>query len=239
VFVNLLVNAAHALDPAKASENVVAIATRADADTVTISISDTGSGISPADLERVFVPFFTTKPAGLGTGLGLPISRDIVESLGGTLTLASAPGAGTTATIVLRRQADAPADRPSEGKKRRRLLLVDDDDAVLGSTAELLATTYDVTTATSTGRAKELLEASTYDAVVCDVTMGGTSGPELAAWSKARGIDAPFVLMSGQGPTSARDAKRVHAVFLEKPFLEGVLVDAVERAMRGGKIDKP
>ena len=237
VFVNLLVNAAHALDPAKASENVVAITTRVEADTVTISIRDTGSGISSADLERVFVPFFTTKPAGLGTGLGLPISRDIVEAFGGTLTLASVPGAGTTATIVLRRQAHAPSVRPSEGKTRRRLLVVDDDDAVLGSTAELLSTTYDVTTATSTRRAKELLEASTFDAVVCDVTMGGTSGPELAAWSKARGIDAPFVLMSGQGPASARDAKRVHAVFLEKPFLEGVLVDAVERALRAGKAE--
>jgi two-component system, NtrC family, sensor kinase len=76
---------------------------RADGDGVALVVRDSGSGIAPEDLSRVFDPLFTTKPPGKGTGLGLPILREIVEAHGGTARLESRPGEGTTAVVRLPR----------------------------------------------------------------------------------------------------------------------------------------
>jgi signal transduction histidine kinase len=94
--VNLLVNARQAVD-AGAEAPGVSLATRHGGDHISILVSDMGSGIAGADLPRVFDPFFTTKRGG--TGLGLPIAKNIVEGLGGTIAVASAPGRGTEIRI--------------------------------------------------------------------------------------------------------------------------------------------
>jgi signal transduction histidine kinase len=77
------------------------LAARSDADGVALVVTDSGPGIPPEDLSRVFDPLFTTKPPGKGTGLGLPILREVVEAHGGTVRLESRPGEGTTATVRL------------------------------------------------------------------------------------------------------------------------------------------
>ena len=82
------------------------LAARADGDGVALVVEDTGVGIVPEDLGRVFDPLFTTKPPGKGTGLGLPILREIVEGHGGTVRLESRPGQGTTAVVRLPRAAE-------------------------------------------------------------------------------------------------------------------------------------
>jgi signal transduction histidine kinase len=107
--VNLLVNARQAVEACQpaltgaagpaADEAAVTLATRRMADTVAILVSDTGAGIEPANLSHVFDPYFTTKRGG--TGLGLPIAKNIVEGLGGTLTVTSAPHRGTQMRIDL------------------------------------------------------------------------------------------------------------------------------------------
>jgi len=98
VFMNLLVNAAQAIE----TQGEIVIATSAlDADTVLIRISDTGAGISPENIQRIFDPFFTTKPVGKGTGLGLAIAYGIVQKHRGRIEVDSAPGRGTTFTIML------------------------------------------------------------------------------------------------------------------------------------------
>jgi two-component system NtrC family sensor kinase len=79
------------------------LAARPDGDGVAFEVADSGLGIRPEDLERVFEPLFTTKPAGKGTGLGLPILREIVEAHAGTVRLESRPGEGTTAVVRLPR----------------------------------------------------------------------------------------------------------------------------------------
>ena len=79
---------------------------RPDGDAVALVVTDTGAGIPPEDLSRVFDPLFTTKPPGKGTGLGLPILREIVEAHGGTVGLESRPGEGTTAVVRLPRAAE-------------------------------------------------------------------------------------------------------------------------------------
>ncbi len=97
VWTNLLVNAAQAIT----GEGEVRISSRVEGEMVVISIGDTGSGIDPDNLNRIFEPFFTTKPVGEGTGLGLSISYGIIEKHGGSITVESAAGVGTTFSVAI------------------------------------------------------------------------------------------------------------------------------------------
>ena len=98
VFMNLLVNAAQAIE----DRGTISIATAmVDADTVSVSIADTGKGMSPEVLAHIFEPFYTTKPVGKGTGLGLSLAWEIVERHRGRIEAASEPGKGTRFTITL------------------------------------------------------------------------------------------------------------------------------------------
>jgi signal transduction histidine kinase len=102
VFVNLLINAAQAIETGDPARHEIKIVTRTDdRGWAQVAITDSGVGIPAENLARVFVPFFTTKPSGVGSGLGLPICQRIVEELGGRIELDSHPGAGTTVTVSL------------------------------------------------------------------------------------------------------------------------------------------
>ena len=94
---NLVTNAVDAMPDG----GRLSLAARADGEGVELAVTDSGAGIPPEDLPRVFDPLYTTKPPGKGTGLGLPILREIVEAHGGTVRLESRPGEGTTATVRL------------------------------------------------------------------------------------------------------------------------------------------
>ncbi|MBF0567151.1 MAG: PAS domain-containing sensor histidine kinase, partial [Nitrospirae bacterium] len=101
VFINLLINASDAMN----GKGKITITTRkvfdADDELVEIEFADTGPGIAEDDLEKIFEPFFTTKPEGKGTGLGLAVSKGIVQKLGGTITVKSKIGEGTSFVIRL------------------------------------------------------------------------------------------------------------------------------------------
>src|SRR5690554_2467570 len=101
VVLNLIVNAAHAMSAETRPNNVVSVRTYAADEHALIEVRDNGSGITPEALARVFEPFYTTKEPDQGTGLGLFVSRDIVERFGGSLQLESEPGRGTCAIIRL------------------------------------------------------------------------------------------------------------------------------------------
>lgn len=105
VFMNLLINACQAIP----TQGTVTVESHVEGDSVVITIRDDGTGIEPELLPRVFEPYFSTKSAAEGTGLGLPITKRIVEGHGGTLSVVSAPNVGTTFTVVL----------PLEGKGLR------------------------------------------------------------------------------------------------------------------------
>ncbi|EGB16229.1 integral membrane sensor signal transduction histidine kinase [Pseudodesulfovibrio mercurii] len=109
VFLNLVNNAIDAMDPGGGNLD---ISTRQEGDTVLTLVSDTGSGIPEANLSRIFDPFFTTKPVGKGTGLGLSIIYGIVNKMGGTISVDSAVGRGTTFTISM--PAGSPDDADDE-----------------------------------------------------------------------------------------------------------------------------
>lgn len=119
VFVNLLLNAAQAIDERDERPHRISLIGRKDGDRVVVEVSDTGPGI-PQDIQtRIFDPFFTTKPVGVGTGLGLSICHSIVTALGGEITAESPPGQGATFRVVLpaeRRPLPSPGnDTPARG----------------------------------------------------------------------------------------------------------------------------
>jgi signal transduction histidine kinase len=110
VFLNLLINAAQALEDSPASRNRVAVRAASAGDDVVVEIFDNGGGIPREHLARIFDPFFTTKPVGVGTGLGLSISYGIVKAMGGDITVDSTVGEGTTVRVRL------PAGRTLKGR---------------------------------------------------------------------------------------------------------------------------
>ena len=97
VFLNLLLNAAQSMEMV----GTIRLVTEHDGDRVRIHVIDDGKGMGPETLERIFTPFFTTKPVGEGTGLGLSISHQIIEKHGGTIDVESTLGEGTTFHISL------------------------------------------------------------------------------------------------------------------------------------------
>jgi signal transduction histidine kinase len=108
VFINLLINAAQALAEWNGPRKEIRIAARRQDDVAVVEVQDTGPGIPPEHLPRLFQPFFTTKGKTTGTGLGLSISRDIVRRFGGDIRVRSTPGAGTVFTVSLPTRPSAP-----------------------------------------------------------------------------------------------------------------------------------
>lgn len=101
VVLNLLINAAQAIPPGQVAENRIALSLARSAENAVIAVSDTGVGIPEENVPKLFTPFFTTKPPGQGTGLGLPICHKIVKALHGNITIETHRGVGTTVTVTL------------------------------------------------------------------------------------------------------------------------------------------
>ena len=108
IVINLLSNALDAVDQG----GLVALTARSQDDQVVITVRDTGTGIAPEDLRRIFEPFYTTKGRGKGTGLGLAICRELAKALGGTIAVESTPGQGSAFTVCLPRNAQAEPAPP-------------------------------------------------------------------------------------------------------------------------------
>jgi two-component system, NtrC family, sensor kinase len=109
VFINLLVNAAQAMEPLPPPRRTLIVRGGAQGGEAVVEVADTGPGIPRENLERIFEPFFTTKAPGRGTGLGLSIARDLVRKQGGSLSVASEPDAGTRFTVRLPLASAQPA----------------------------------------------------------------------------------------------------------------------------------
>jgi PAS domain S-box-containing protein len=233
VFLNLLVNAAHALQVGGAADNVIRVraATEPANAQVIIEVSDTGPGVPPEILDRIFDPFFTTKPVGLGTGLGLWICQGIVTSLGGHISVQSKVGGGATFRVTLPAAA-SPAQaevapvrhEPAPRKQRRLRLLVVDDEIAIGRTLAIaLADEFEVTTATSGREALAMLvEGAPVDVILCDLMMPDVSGMDVYERIAAQrpALAARFVFVTGGAFTERARAfvARVDAPVIEKPF---------------------
>jgi CheY-like chemotaxis protein/anti-sigma regulatory factor (Ser/Thr protein kinase) len=239
VFLNLLVNAAHAVPEGRADANSIRVRAYSEGKGVVVEISDTGVGIPPNVMGRIFDPFFTTKPIGQGTGLGLAISHEIVRSLGGSITVESTLGAGTTFRVTLpavertgsSAESAATARRPAT---RARVLLIDDEAAVGRAICALLAPEIEVTHVTRGADALAHLDAGDrYDVVLCDLMMPEMSGIELFVELRAKhpALARKVVFLTGGAFTEqAREfLSRTEHPPIEKPFTEGQLRAAIDR----------
>jgi two-component system, cell cycle sensor histidine kinase and response regulator CckA len=191
------------------------------------SVSDTGTGIPPEVLPRIFDPFYTTKAKGKGTGLGLAIVHSVTSQAGGFVEVDTAPGRGTTFHLYLPEvtgsvAAVAAGDlRPLQGGQGR-ILLVDDMDLVLDFTQKFLrATGYEVLTATSGLDALEILERETpVDLLLTDHSMPGMNGRQLIEEVAGRWPHLKVILATGYvEPVERELLERDHGVrILQKPF---------------------
>ena len=227
VFVNLLMNAAHAIPPGAVEANEIRVTTRAVGEDVVVEVSDTGVGIAAANLDLIFDPFFTTKPVGLGTGLGLSICHSIVTAFGGEIAVESEEGKGSTFRVSLpstRNTAEPSPTRVSvmHVPNAARLLIVDADPAVARAVRRALPG-HKVTTATDglrgpgplpracvRSRALRHAHAGPAPRRAARRAAGREPGPRAAARPHVRGRAGPGRRgrRGGAGRPAAREAAR-------------------------------
>src|SRR4051812_17720982 len=189
VFLNLLLNAAHAIAEGETERNEIRVSTRTDGrGFAVVEIRDTGVGIPPEIRDRIFDPFFTTKPAGEGTGLGLWICSGILSGLGGEISVDSEKGKGSVFRVSLPPVAMEPpatiAARPpvDVSAPGGRLLIVDDEPMILGALRRSFSSDYQVTCVGDGRRALERIRAGErYDVILCDLMMPEITGMDLYA----------------------------------------------------------
>jgi PAS domain S-box-containing protein len=208
-----------------------------------LEVTDSGKGISPDHLPRIFEPFYTTKEVGRGTGLGLATVEGIVAQSGGHIQVESTVGHGTTIRILLPLTAE-PMFKPSPGDplrrrpaSRGRILVVEDEDPVRAIvTRTLQAEGYEVLGAREGREALEQLEeiGGAVNLVLTDLVMPGMSGRQLAGELSRKYRDIPIVWMSGH--TQEAELQKGEIVndepFLHKPVPPNVLLDTVAGIMR-------
>ena len=209
---------------------------------VDLTIADTGHGIAAADLERIFEPFYSSKPAGVGTGLGLANVKHLVEGLGGSLEVHSELQAGTTFTVSLPLVDAAPHEEvpvsTTEATAQRgdAVLLVDDSATVRRIAKSMLERVgYDVTVAESGSEAiARLTEAETVDLVITDVVMPSGSGSVVIEWLTRERPDIPVLVISGytEDEQLRRGMRTGELPFLRKPFSADDLVLATRKVLQ-------
>jgi PAS domain S-box-containing protein len=242
---NLGINALDAMP----SGGTLRFRSRALADgSIRLEVSDTGQGMTPEVLARAMEPFYTTKPVGKGTGLGLARVYGTVKAHGGTLELQSEPGRGTTVRILFPADPAAPpavtAEPSAEGGQRPlHVLLVDDDDLIQGSTHALLDILGHDTVAVYSGEeALARLEAGYQpDIVLLDMNMPGLGGAGTLPRLRLLRPGLPVLLATGRADQSALDLVRGYpkVKLLSKPFGMKELRHQLETFGRGREPARP
>ncbi len=267
VIINLCVNARDALQATPAGGGHLTVVTSNVAlaapqqagpetippgDYVLIEVIDTGTGMSADVQERVFEPFFSTKGAGAGTGLGLSTVYGIVRQTGGYIVVDSAPGEGTRVAIYLPQHSAAAAEEPAPVTDRRpadltgtgTLLLVEDEDAVRTFAATALRKKgYTVLAAGSGEEGLTLLAEQTapVDLLITDVVMPTMDGPTLLQRARERQPGMRAIFISGYTADQiAADTNAIGgAMFLAKPFSLKELASAVKDMLAAPEPDTP
>jgi CheY-like chemotaxis protein len=211
---------------------------------VTLSVSDTGTGI-PAELHgRIFEPFFTTKPVGQGSGLGLAMVYGFVKQWGGTVLVESAPNAGATFTVYLPRQQGRPNRLPERQRTGRpggseTVLVVEDEAAVRSAIRRILTGHgYTVLEARHGAEALQVIERAVgpIDLIITDLAMPEMDGRELITKLQERNVAAKLLVISGYDAQGAltRETLPAGAQFLSKPFSVESLLHSARAALDEG-----
>jgi CheY-like chemotaxis protein/two-component sensor histidine kinase len=229
---------------------------RSDNPFVRLEVRDTGTGIAPEVIDKIFDPYFTTKGPAKGSGMGLAVVHGIVESHGGGITVNSRPGRGSTFTVFLpaTRQTQAlddtslPAEEkaaPNDPCTGRRIMFVDDEETLRDLTTEFLESQgYTVRTYADGMAAWEAFEAAphSWDLVITDQTMPRVTGIDLAARIRELAPDTPPILLStGYSERYNREDLRLLGItdILQKPFALQHLLDTVRSALKSCILPEP
>ncbi len=242
VVVNLVVNARDAMpsggkitvrtrNVAEAESAGLTFTGMPSADYVLIEVEDTGTGMPPEILEKIFEPFFSTKELGKGTGLGLSTVYGIIKQTGGFIYPVSVVGKGTIFKIYLPRHIAAEGEVVAKAvvapvkdlTGHERILIVEDEDNVRVFSARALRTTgYEVFEADSGDQALEVLEEENYeiDLMISDVVMPEMDGPTLLKVVRERKPDLKVIFVSGYAEENVRQdiADNTSVEFLPKPY---------------------
>ena len=212
-------------------------------DYVLISVSDTGTGMSPEVLARACEPFFTTKEPGKGSGLGLAQVYGLARQSGGSLRIDSALGKGTTVELHLPRSllaATLTDERQQSGgmaggQRQARILVVDDHEEVREViAAHLEALGYQPLRAATGRTALAILggNCTAFDLLIADYAMPEMSGVQLARAVRELCPDLPTIIVTGYADVSGLDGASDSTILLHKPFRMSELGATVERALR-------
>ena len=206
---------------------------------VLITVTDTGEGMPPEVRERVFEPFFSTKPASSGTGLGLAVTAGVIEQHGGLINCYSEVGVGTTFKVYLpahERLATAVGTKLQSEVPRghERILVAEDDPAVRGIVRRILTGAgYEVVVVPDGRAAIDFALAEPFALILLDAVMPGASGREAYERIRERRPEAAFLFSSGHArdllPTSMLIADELELV--HKPYHPDVLLEAVRRVL--------
>lgn len=213
---------------------------------VSITVADTGTGMSPEVMANAFEPYFTTKPFGQGSGLGLSMVFGFVKQSGGHVRLRSELEAGTEVTLFLPRAwiaVTSHGDSESERSEPEaaavdhapvRILMVEDDPLVGGSTRRMLEHEgYAVSLVTDGPKALALIDtAERFDLLFTDMVMPGEmNGRDLTAAIHERQPDMPVLITSGYADTDLFGDPTTRSGFLQKPYSRAALVNAIRKAL--------
>jgi signal transduction histidine kinase/ActR/RegA family two-component response regulator len=247
VAVNLVVNAEQAM-AGRAGPAVLTVRTRVCGGRVCMEVSDTGPGIPREHRERIFDPFWTTKPPGQGTGLGLSLVHGIVAESGGEVEVESTVGAGSTFLVRLpvSRTAQGDAAVPTQATPattRARVLLVDDEEPIRRTIGRFLRRRgFEVHDAAEGGEALRMVRAQPaghgFDAILSDLRMPGLSGDRLLETLRAdgQGFDRRLIVVTGDSASSetAGILAAVGVPVIFKPFdleeIERAILKRIEEA---------
>ena len=259
VFMNLFTNAYHAM---RESGGVLSTTSRdLDLDATNcyglepgsylqVDISDTGHGISPQVMERIFEPYYTTKSVEEGTGLGLSVVHGIITGMGGTVDVNSTPGEGTRMRILLpvvdslEDQAETgtaeeggESEEESETRRSARILFVDDEEDIAGMIAERLSLRgYNIDAFVDAERALDTFRSKPdyYDLVITDQTMPKVTGREFGRTVRELRPATPVVICTGYSDQMNEEVayREGFAAFLMKPIQERELTATIEQLLQ-------
>ena len=231
VFLNLVINAQHAMEN-KGGVLTVSSAFLPDGKRISISVKDTGTGIAPENLTRIFDPFFSTKSEGKGTGLGLSTAYGIVTNHYGEIKVVSAPRNGTEMIVIL--PVSTPVTLPEKpaviaatkcamptASRGHRILVVDDEQHIRDILSETLRDAgYTVETAPNGEEGVLKLRSGSFDLVLLDIRMPIHSGLDVLKLLRRNGGGPPVVIITGLASSEEmEEALRLGAAkCIRKPF---------------------
>lgn len=231
VFLNLVINAQHAMEN-EGGVLTVSSAFLPDGKRISISVKDTGTGIAPENLTRIFDPFFSTKSEGKGTGLGLSTAYGIVTNHYGEIKVVSAPGNGTEMIVIL--PVSTPVTLPEKPAvltatkcamptaiRGHRILVVDDEQHIRDILSETLRDAgYTVETAPNGEEGVLKLRSGSFDLILLDIRMPIHSGLDVLKLLRRNGGGPPVVIITGLASSEEmEEALRLGAAkCIRKPF---------------------